>query len=664
MKLHHFSTILKGIFFSFIVLTIAVSCSKEEEEPPTAEFTFSPISPKVNEEVTFSNSSTNATSYQWSAAGTSFSSTAQNPKFAFITAGDFNVKLIATGPGGTSEIIKKVTVLAIPVAGFSFSPTSPKTGEEVSFSNTSTDATSYQWSVAGTSLTSTSQNPKFIFSTAGDFDVKLIATGPGGTSEITKKVTVTSVQPAPVAGFSFSPTSPKTGEEVTFTSTSTNATSYQWSAAGTSFSSTAQNPKFTFTTAGNYNVKLVVTNATGTNEITKQVTVTAALPAPVANFNFAPASPKTGEEVTFTSTSTNATSYQWSAAGTSFSSTAQNPKFTFTTAGNYTVKLVVTNATGTNEITKQVTVTAALSAPVANFNFAPASPKTGEEVTFTNTSTNATSYQWSAAGTSFSSTAQNPKFTFTTAGNYTVKLVVTNATGTNEITKQVTVTAESGGNSNPCNLPDCYVQKTTTVSTGVTTTITYGYTTVNGTKMIASIDTSTGFGNVVVSIQYDAQGRRIKDESRVGGTLQNSIEYSYSNGDKTVRANTYDAGGTLTSYTISTYDTSMRLTRTENYTAAGALTGYTVYSNFLNITGSFPQLVQTYNASNAITQTDVHTYQDCQLKSTVSKDGSGTVIGEVTNTIDAQKLLRTSVATIITFGFNITSTTQYVYDCD
>ncbi len=183
--------------------------------------------------------------------------------------------------------------------------------------------------------------------------------------------------------------------------------------------------------------------------------------------------------------------------------------------------------------------------------------------------------------------------------------------------------------------------------------------------MISSITTATGFGNdIVISIQYDAQGRRSKVETKVGGSLQNYIEYQYSNNDRTERGNMYDAAGTLTGYTISEYDANMRLTRTDSYSAAGVLTGYTVFSDFLNMDGSFPQLVQTYDANNTITQTDVHTYQGCQLKSTVSKDGSGTVIGEVNNTIDARRLLRTSVATIFVQGMTITSTTQYVYDCD
>ena len=488
------------------------------------------------------------------------------------------------------------------------------------------------------------------------------------------KKTEEEVKPTPpIADFSFTPVNPKVNQAVTFNNTSTNAVSFEWTATGTNFSSTDKNPTFTFTTAGDFDVKLVAKNAAGeTASKTTKISVAPAdtnAPTPVAAFSFSPASPKTGEEVTFTNTSTNATSYAWSATGTNFSSTDKNPKFTFAAAGDFDVKLVAKNAAGqSNEIIKKVTVTAVAQtpAPIAAFSFSPANPKTGEEVTFTNASTNATSYIWSATGTSFSSTEANPKFTFDAVGDFDVKLVAKNAAGqTNEIIKRVTVTAaSSGGNNNPCNLPECYVERTTTVSSGFTTTINYSFTTVNGKKLISAITTSTIAGNLVTSFQYDAQGKKIKQETKIGGTLQNYITFTYSNGDRTVRGDSYDASGTLAAYTIETYDANMRLTRSETYTAAGGLTGYTVFSDFLNTTGSFPQLVQTYNASNVITQTDVHTYQDCQLKKTVSKDGSGTLIGEVNNTIDARLLLRTSVATIYAQGTTITSNTQYVYDCD
>ncbi|MGV8946848.1 MAG: PKD domain-containing protein [Lutibacter sp.] len=689
MKSHHFLTTLKGIFFSFILLLFFVGCSKKDEveetfTPPVAEFSFTPVSPKVNEAVTFNNTSTNATSFEWSATGTNFSSTEKNPTFTFTTAGDFEVKLIATGEGGSSAKTKQISVAQAaqptPVAAFSFSPTSPETGQEVTFTNTSTNATSYQWSAAGTTFSSTAENPKFTFATAGDFDVKLVAKNAAGQSnEVAKKVTVAAAQPKPVAAFSFSPTSPEAGQEVTFTNTSTNATSYQWSAAGTTFSSTVENPKFTFATAGDFDVKLVAKNAAGqSNEVAKKVTVAAAQPKPVAAFSFSPTSPEAGQEVTFTNTSTNATSYQWSAAGTTFSSTEKNPKFTFTTAGNFDVKLVATNSTGgksnksakttggSSTITKTITVTAAPVAPVAGFSFSPTSPEAGQEVTFTNTSTNATSYQWSAAGTTFSSTEKNPKFTFAAEGDFDVKLVAKNAAGqSSEVVKKVTVkTASGGGNGNPCNLPDCYVKTTTTVSLGFTTTVSYSFTVVNGKKLLSSVTTSSPGGTIVLSFQYNAQGMKTKMESKVGGSLQSYINYTYSNGNRTVRGDSYNAAGTPAGYTIENYDTDMHLTRSEAYTPAGILTGYSVFSDFLPIEGTFAKLVKSYDGNNTLTQTDVHTYQDCQLIKSVSTDGSGTLIGEVNNTLDSRRLLRTSVAKTYTQGMIITSNTQYVYDCD
>ena len=62
--------------------------------------------------------------------------------------------------------------------------------------------------------------------------------------------------PKPVAAFNFSPTSPEAGQEVSFTNTSTNATTYEWSSDTGGFSSQAENPKFTFTDAGTFQVTL------------------------------------------------------------------------------------------------------------------------------------------------------------------------------------------------------------------------------------------------------------------------------------------------------------------------------------------------------------------------------------------------------------------------
>ncbi|MCK6683279.1 MAG: PKD domain-containing protein [Thermoanaerobaculia bacterium] len=76
--------------------------------------------------------------------------------------------------------------------------------------------------------------------------------------------------------------------------------------------------------------------------------------------------------------------------------------------------------------------------PVADFTFSPASPVTGERVTFTNTSQNALTYYWDFADGNVS-TEINPVKTFKTAGTYNVLLQATNSFGTTSVKKAITV---------------------------------------------------------------------------------------------------------------------------------------------------------------------------------------------------------------------------------
>lgn len=79
------------------------------------------------------------------------------------------------------------------------------------------------------------------------------------------------------------------------------------------------------------------------------------------------------------------------------------------------------------------------AAPVANFTYTGAgvAPST---VTFTNTSTNATSYLWDF-GNNATSVEASPTIKYTAGGVYTVKLTATGAGGSNSTTKTVNITA-------------------------------------------------------------------------------------------------------------------------------------------------------------------------------------------------------------------------------
>lgn len=135
--------------------------------------------------VTFVSSGSNVTTWLWN-FGDGGTSTLQNPSHTYSTAGDYTVKLIATGASGKKDSTSQVLhLLNQPtVAGFTYS-VSPNSSVStvhltVHFSDTSTNATSWVWHF-GDGTTSILQNPSHTYSTAGDYTVTLIAAGPGGT---------------------------------------------------------------------------------------------------------------------------------------------------------------------------------------------------------------------------------------------------------------------------------------------------------------------------------------------------------------------------------------------------------------------------------------------------------------------------------------------------
>jgi PKD repeat protein len=117
----------------------------------------------------------------------------------------------------------------------------------------------------------------------------------------------------PVAGFTVLPPAPVAGEEITFTSTSTDSDgaieTTEWDLDDDGMFDDATGPvaTTTFPTAGNYEVAVRVTDDDGDSDVdTKVIQVAAAPPpnqAPVASFEFSPVNPAPGETVTFTSTS-------------------------------------------------------------------------------------------------------------------------------------------------------------------------------------------------------------------------------------------------------------------------------------------------------------------------------------------------------------------------
>ena len=164
------------------------------------------------------------------------------------------------------------------------------------------------------------------------------------------------VTPTLTAAFNFSPSTPVSGQPVTFTNASAGSpTSWSWN-FGDGDSSTSQNPTHAYSTAGTYTVTLMASNTAGSNTISHTVTVTATAVAPVAAFSVLPSSPSSGQMVTFTDATTHTpTSWSWT-FGDGGSSTAQNPTHTYASLGTYTATLMASNTAGSNSVSHTVTV--------------------------------------------------------------------------------------------------------------------------------------------------------------------------------------------------------------------------------------------------------------------------------------------------------------------
>ena len=219
-------------------------------------------------------------------------------------------------------------------------------GSAVQFTNQSTTTAgtlvSYAWNFGGLG-SSTLQNPSFTFPAAGSYTVSLVATASNGCSD-TVANTIT-VNTPPVAQFTAGTACAGGTIAINNTSSPVAGSIWAWN-FGNGTTSTLQNPSVTYSTAGSYNVSLLVTASNGCTAIANvPVTIN---PLPVASFN-APATVCQGSVTPLINTSGpglgTITSYAWN-FGNGQTSVASNPTVTYTNPGNYTITLTITNSFG------------------------------------------------------------------------------------------------------------------------------------------------------------------------------------------------------------------------------------------------------------------------------------------------------------------------------
>jgi PKD repeat protein len=171
-----------------------------QNQPPTANFSFTPAEPKIDEEISFKDESTDPdgatdiVSWEWD-FGDGTKTTEQNPRKRYSQKKIYDVKLTVRDKAGLSNsVTKKVPVgITPPKADFTFAPAAPEVGDEVQFTDKSTDdgqIVSWRWDF-GDGTTSTEQNPKKKYLQAGTFKVKLtVKDNDNAENTVEKDITV------------------------------------------------------------------------------------------------------------------------------------------------------------------------------------------------------------------------------------------------------------------------------------------------------------------------------------------------------------------------------------------------------------------------------------------------------------------------------------------
>jgi len=265
-----------------------------------------------------------------------------------------------------------------PVVDFDWSPTDPTWEDTITFtpqnvSDPDGDAlVEYKWDFGDGSdpvVKTTAQSVTHQYPDGGTFTVTLTVTDERGLAGTKSKEITVQLRPnqPPTADFTWTPTSPEAGDEVTFTATASDPDdppdepfTYAWDFGdGTTLAASEDNQEVTHTyaNAGTYTVTLTVSDSRGAQTtVEHDITVAEAVNAPptITQFSVSTNTPTVNQVVTFTANATDdeITDWEWDfdGDGTADATTDTNTvTHTYTTPGFYTVMVRAKDANGSGK---------------------------------------------------------------------------------------------------------------------------------------------------------------------------------------------------------------------------------------------------------------------------------------------------------------------------
>ena len=241
----------------------------------STSFTYSPSSPQVSQQVSFTASASGGTgpySFSW-AFGDGATGTGAAVYHTYSTTGSYSVVLTAKDSSPSQQTAtsqQTITVTSPPpppslTASFTESLSNSVVGQTVSFTGSGSGGTApynYAWNF-GDSSTGSGSSASHVYQTAGVYTVVLTVTDAAGhVVSATNTVTVT----LPLsASFTYSPSNPAPLTNIQFTATATGGTApynYSWD-FGDGTTGTGAAATHSYLLPGTYTVTLTVVDANG-----------------------------------------------------------------------------------------------------------------------------------------------------------------------------------------------------------------------------------------------------------------------------------------------------------------------------------------------------------------------------------------------------------------
>lgn len=394
----------------------------------------------------------------------------KSPKYEYTAAGNYTSKLrVVNTTYSCEDSIEVAFVASDVVPQFTQNKNQSCQHTGVSFTDISTtdigSISAWEWDYGDGTPYGTTATPTHIYTTSGNFDVRLVAFDSNGCSDTITKVANVVIYQVPSVQFTANKITGCAPLSVDFTDNSTASlpdsvvrwnwnfgdgntlviqenvdNTYTWTYNGNVIQTNAvsKNPTHVFTTRGTYTTVLTITDSRGCDS-TKTITITPTKPYP--SFTVAPTTCH-NNAVVFTNTSTGQTINEWNFGDATALSNALSPSHNYVVNNDqiFTVSLRVIDA-NTCDSTLSTTIT--IKHPVASFSTTDVVIpcwSTGS-ATMTNSSSSAlgsiVSYSWLFEDLynpfSNTSTEEKPVYQYRGPGINDVRLTVTDDFGCTDV---------------------------------------------------------------------------------------------------------------------------------------------------------------------------------------------------------------------------------------